>query len=481
MRLRPLLPIVCLSLACGPVRQSTPSVDLAAGELAQSIIGGTPAGSDDSEVFGMMLHMGNSGGICTATLIGARTLLTAAHCVEADSIYATNTADIWSTPQSSFIKAKEWRQHPSYNPNNTGAGYDIALVLLEKAPGGKQKQWNMANISSLVGKSARLVGYGVRDDRQTDGEKYEVTVGISDVDNLLVTFDQTKNKGACFGDSGGPALYTFPDGVERIIGVTSFGEGQCQYHGYYTRVDTYASFISQWLSEKETPTCARDGLCKQGCTTPDIDCVCPADGTCNDSCPDPADDPDCDPACAGDDVCATGSCATPDPDCKEAGEQCETKDQCPGRECRTDDQHDYYYCSAKCDAGQKCPSGLECRNKLCLYPELDEAELGDKCTKGETYCGSGNVCAAARCQVECASDDDCGKNQACSGKDGKVRFCADKPVAPTGPTGVGPANVDPNGVTAGVAPGCAQADGSTAWIALVVIAAALRRRARKQR
>lgn len=477
-------------LGCGPGETGSITASNVVAQSEQGIIGGKPAGTDDPEIWGLRIEMPGGEAICTATLIGAKTLLTAAHCVEGVSaLYATNQNNMFAVAQSQWVDVVDTRQHPNYNPNNTSSGSDIALVELAHTVTSKQKQWNMAKIDGFEGKPVRLVGYGVREDRQTSGEKYEVEQTFANIDSALIEFNQRNGKGGCFGDSGGPALHTFADGVERVVGVTSFGEDQCQYSSFYTRVDTYASFITQWLSEKETPTCNRDGLCKSsGCATPDIDCLCPSDGTCNATCPDPTADPDCDPKCGDDGVCATGSCATPDPDCKALGEACESKNECPGRECKTDPQSPDYYCSQKCDTTNVCPKSFECKKGFCLKAQLPEADRDEPCTKGKTFCVDGNVCVGSpsKCQPGCESDSDCGLNLVCKGKDGAQKYCIDGTTQQTTNTtntsqGKTQATNTPTNTTETTnGTGCAQTDASAAWLvlaSLLFVARGRRRRA----
>ena len=47
----------------------------------------------------------------------------------------------------------------------------------------------------------------------------------------------TDDGGTCFGDSGGPAFWTEPDGSEILVGVTSWGDAQCVAAGFNYRVD----------------------------------------------------------------------------------------------------------------------------------------------------------------------------------------------------------------------------------------------------
>jgi V8-like Glu-specific endopeptidase len=470
-----------LCLHCGLTPATNVTISDATAQSEQGIIGGTADNGKDPEIYGLILQTSQGMAICSSTLIGSRTLLTAAHCTEATQIYASNADDLMAAAHnpSQLLNVVEMRPHPQWDSQHNDAGYDVALLLLEHPVAQKPKQWNSTAIDSLVGKPIRMVGYGVQDDRQTSGEKMEVAQTFASIDSQFLKFDQSNGHGACFGDSGGPALYTFPDGVERVVGVTSFGEDQCQFNAYYTRLDTYDAFITQWLTEKETATCAQDGLCKQGCAMPDIDCVCGADGTCSAQCPDSSLDPDCDKDCGANKLCAVGSCATPDPDCVAPGDTCDNKNQCPGRECRTDDQHDNYYCSAKCDSKTACPDNLVCTSGYCLYAQLPEADLGEKCTKGKTYCtGGGAVCAKSVCVMGCESDSDCDKTQLCSGKDGTQRYCEDKPKTPDPSTAPQAKTPDNATTTDATKQGCAQTSGGSLWIVLAALSLLLRRRAR---
>jgi hypothetical protein len=47
----------------------------------------------------------------------------------------------------------------------------------------------------------------------------------------------TGDSGTCYGDSGGPAFWTEPDGTEILVGVTSWGDAPCVSSAFNYRVD----------------------------------------------------------------------------------------------------------------------------------------------------------------------------------------------------------------------------------------------------
>ena len=102
--------------------------------------------------------------------------------------------------------------------------------------------------------------------------------------------------GTCNGDSGGPAFMRI-DGVETIVGVTSYGNADCSDGGFDARVDSDLAFIDTYLPR----ACARcDGR------------ACGSDG-CGGSCG----------SCSDGDLCADdGQCVAPKNDCQREDGAC---------------------------------------------------------------------------------------------------------------------------------------------------------------
>lgn len=395
----------------------------------QPIINGTLA-LDDPQVFA--LGSGNSGMFCTATLIGERTLLTAAHCLDGSGgITASNQTDVKGWPGDA-IAVIDRRAHPKWTGQDLD--WDVGLVLLGSPPAVQPKAWNRAPLTMPQVAEVRALGYG---ETHLDGAgvRYQAPMRVTSLTSTRLYLGDDRDGGAstCFGDSGGPSMHTGLDGVERIVGVHSFANSAACNGGGDMRVDSIAEFIDQWTREK-APTCATDAACVPGCAQPDRDCSCLTDGTCSPDCPLPDTDSDCPKNCLSDGVCAFGTCGLPDPDCQDDGATCESSEKCAGHQCLTDAQHEVAYCSRTCHADSECAPQMRCSFSVCRYPVLPLATMGDACEVGRTLC-SGGVCAGqssdtAECRVGCDSSGGCPGSMRCVGGVQGVRYCQGTEVLP---------------------------------------------------
>lgn len=241
-----------------------------------SIIGGQDStGTEDFAKTIVALYNVREGFICTGSLLSNDLVLTAAHCVVGDAsdtivIFDKNAIETVTTylkpiadsngslddlPATAPIRrATAYRTSPVWEVKqndllNTG---DIALLRFK---GGMVKGFERAAMLSSTaslknGQPVLLSGYGTNDGVKDEGSGLlrfvETTIQQVDYTQTEILIEQSLGKGACHGDSGGPA-YAMIDGKKYLIGVTSRGvndaKNDCSVSAAYTGV----SFYSKWL------------------------------------------------------------------------------------------------------------------------------------------------------------------------------------------------------------------------------------------
>ncbi|WP_035844801.1 S1 family peptidase [Kitasatospora azatica] len=221
------------------------------------IVGGGSASQSYS--FMVSLQLGGQH-YCGASLISANWAVTAAHCVEG------HTADEYTVRVGSADRAAGGETgnvsrivaHPDYNTTN-----DIALIQLAQPV--RAIPIAIAD-SAEVGSATRLLGWGQETpqpggDNGPDQLKELDTAlvgagcgnGYDPGTELCVNSPQGpdgSNQGACYGDSGGPAI-TQVNGEWRLIGATSRSGGgsRCAADpSIYTNVTAYKEFIQNAMA-----------------------------------------------------------------------------------------------------------------------------------------------------------------------------------------------------------------------------------------
>jgi secreted trypsin-like serine protease len=232
------------------------------------IVGGTAVSADDPIAATTVFISGQEDEgtyFCSGSLIDQDMVVTAAHCVQGaidGSLRVIFTQKVSFDDQglpTLTDASPEVHQvygaifNPQYDPNYTGVDqHDIAIIRFKSGlpTGYKTATMLNASVNLTAGETTTLAGYGTTqpDGSDSGGELRKVDVQIASMlGKTEVVLDQSQGKGACFGDSGGPAFIT-TSGQLLLWGLTNRAYpddvSDCAHESVYTRITAYSDFVS---------------------------------------------------------------------------------------------------------------------------------------------------------------------------------------------------------------------------------------------
>ncbi|WP_137813683.1 S1 family peptidase [Gandjariella thermophila] len=232
-----------------------PAAPAGGGHASPRIVGGTET-STERYPWAVELTTDGDAPFCGGTLVAARKVVTAAHCVTtngrpdpASSVrVVAGRTDMRSTAGSTVDVTRIW-VHPRFTAATQG--FDVAVLTLADALPYRTLPLVAAGdtASYRPGTMATVLGWGRTGENEPQSSRLRsVTVPIvADADcaraepdfkspAMVCAGDPRGGRDACLGDSGGPMVV---DG--RLVGLVSWGEGcgRPGKPGVYARLATY--------------------------------------------------------------------------------------------------------------------------------------------------------------------------------------------------------------------------------------------------
>lgn len=275
---------LALLVGCGPAQdERTSDVKILRGELIkegqndarrQSTVALT---TDVARSGSTSSLMGQNKSFCSGTVIAKNVIVTAAHCLEKFDPKTRTKQGLMLPKESNYIvsfdttvnadgrwiAAKKVIPHPDWDPASTlspvskAVPNDIGLIILSEDVPDSAKPVKIANANLELPKKTPvyLAGYGVtlKRSKPDTGKLRQVTVKFKSSNSKRKAFSVGKFfRGACAGDSGGPA-YVKVGSELQLAGATSTGVeifGYCiGIHNNYTDVRQYSDWIAKVISE----------------------------------------------------------------------------------------------------------------------------------------------------------------------------------------------------------------------------------------
>jgi secreted trypsin-like serine protease len=229
----------------------------AAVAASQPIVGGT---TTTTTAYPFMMQITDASGsqFCGGTLVAAKKVVTAAHCMVGEttsSVRVVGGRTYLNGTNGTVSKVSKIWVNPSYTDATNGD--DVAVLTLSTAMSYTPASYVSSSDTGVyaAGTTARIVGWGTTSENGSSSNQLRTATvpTISDAGckssygsdyvatDMVCAGYTSGGVDTCQGDSGGPLLI---GGV--LAGITSWGEGcaEAGYPGVYTRLTTFSSLVT---------------------------------------------------------------------------------------------------------------------------------------------------------------------------------------------------------------------------------------------
>ncbi|GLS91623.1 hypothetical protein GCM10007916_26920 [Psychromonas marina] len=266
-----------INLLLATIMLSSSLTSTADDTITTRVVGGSDSVEGD---WPWMVNVSAGRSQCGGTLIDARTVMTAAHCIYSNGIeisaarISVNVGAYNLLESSETIDITQTYIHHSYDPTNSASSNDIALLrlitpvsnvsLLETADITTTSEAVSSQSDVIILGWGSTVGYAPDEQvtpiypdilqevalpLQTDAECRQNTGSSYDAATMVCAGDQNGGEDSCQGDSGGPLILN-NGGSWQQIGIVSWGSGcaSAGHPGVYTRTAVYEEWIDNFLN-----------------------------------------------------------------------------------------------------------------------------------------------------------------------------------------------------------------------------------------
>lgn len=230
------------------------------GQTSSAVINGQ-VDTTHQAVVAVVLQSGSQGGLCSGTIVKTDPVshigwvALAAHCVDLPPVYVLQGDDFSQSAGILRYDVIDYQADSRYG-GQVGSPYDFAMLRIAGVDA-TTPTIPLAGASDglSVGTNVLSVGYG-RTTLIASGAGTENTVRRHVAKSLgqvgqMIAYDMSSS-GICQGDSGGPVLVGSP-GAEKVVGIHSYVQGDCNGTGVSGRVSFGLSFYQGELA-KAVPT-----------------------------------------------------------------------------------------------------------------------------------------------------------------------------------------------------------------------------------